>query len=223
MAASPPRFRRAVYFELKSFFGRRLLSRRPPVVGPGPQLLHLGCGSRIFDGWVNADFFAGRFWAVPKGYWMVDLRYPFPCRDAYWDGVFTEHTLEHLHPLHAEACLREVFRVLKPGCWLRIVVPDLSKYVTFYTSGVGSPRFSEWPGRAEALRALTQDFGHLSLWDSDLLGRSLTAVGFDRVRETWFGEGFDGRLTRDSKAREWESLYMEARRPEPASNPGTRS
>src|SRR5215211_6610023 len=83
-------------FELKSFLGRVFLRLRPPTLN-GAALLQVGCGENRFDGWCNADFFVFNP-RTPKPEWMLDMRYPLLCESNYWDGVYTEHALEHLYP-----------------------------------------------------------------------------------------------------------------------------
>jgi hypothetical protein len=209
-----------IRFEVKSLLGRLVLNSSPPLLDSENNLLHLGCADQLFEGWVNADFFMINktnfliFSKKPKKpEWMLDLRYPLKCESNYWDGVFTEHTLEHLYPNQAVNCLKEILRTLKPKAWLRITLPDLRKYVDFYRGIEVDERFKKWSTGAEAIRALTQDFGHLSVWDSELLEVTLKDIGFTNVRQVDFFKGTDKRLLKESEARRWESLYMEAQKP----------
>ena len=202
-----------MFFELKSFLGRLLLGMTPPLVNPKIKLLHLGCGNLIFAEWVNADFFVFRFWRKPKSLWMLDLRYPLKCEDNYWDGIFTQHVLEHLYPNSAFNLLEELLRTLKSKHWVRICVPDLSKYVAYYIGEPSHKKFYRWTTGAEAIWALTQNWGHRSVWDSQLLTLALRQVGFVNVREVGFGQGTDERLIKDSEERKCESLYVEAQKP----------
>lgn len=203
-----------IRFEVKSLLGRFFLSSYPPLLDSENNLLHLGCGDSCFEGWVNADFFNFKFTNnTKKPEWMLDLRYPLKCQSNYWDGVFTEHTLEHLYPNHAVNCLQEILRTLKPKGWVRISVPNLRKYVDFYRGIEVGDRFKQWSTGAEAIRALTQDFGHLSVWDSELLEVTLKDIGFTNVRQVEFLEATDKRLLKEAEARRWESLYMEAQKP----------
>ena len=207
------RLKDLLFFELTSFLGRLFLNRKPPEINSTAKLLHLGCGGQIFENWVNADFYRRRFWRIPRSYWMVDLRYPLNCDDDYWDGVFSQHVLEHLYPADVYNLLVELLRTLKPKRWLRICVPDLSKYVDYYLGKPTHEEFARWSTGAEAIRALTQNWGHRSVWDSQLLGNALSQVGFVNVRQTEFKTGTAEWLLRDSSHRRFESLYMEAQKP----------
>lgn len=105
---------------------------------------------------------------------MVDLRYPLNCDDNVWDGVFTEHTLEHLYPDQAYFLLRELHRTMKPGSYIRITVPDLSKYIDFYNGKPVDERFYRWETGCEGIRSLTQNYLHVSLWDFNLIKSYVT-------------------------------------------------
>ena len=203
-------------FELKSFLGRKFFTRKPPLTA-GTNLLHLGSGTYKLANWINADFFLLRFWnwhnCPHKPDWMLDLRYPLNCEDNVWDGVFSEHTLEHLYPAHALQLLKELHRTMKPGAWLRISVPDLGKYVEFYQKQPVNEEFSNtWDNGCEAIRNLTQNYIHLSVWDRELLARFLTEAGFSNIQEVAWGKGSDSRLFQDRSDRQWESLYLEAQK-----------
>jgi len=205
--------KKLIKFEIISFFGRIFLSKKPPAIDSDYKYLNLGCGSRQFDGWINADFFKVRFWRTLKSFWMLDLRYPLNCENNYWDGIFTEHTIEHLYPNEAQKLLKELFRTLKRGCWLRVSVPDLRKYIDYYLGKPTDEKFKKWPSGTEAVRALTQNWGHRSLWDANLLKNCLQKIGFINVKEVEYRKGKDENLIMDVEERKWESLYVEAQKP----------
>lgn len=209
-------------FEIKSWYGRNFMSKTLKVNLEVQNFLHLGCSRNILREkdieWINADFFVI---AKPWNYnkikifpdWMIDLRFPLDCHDEIFDGVFTEHTLEHLDPHDALNLLKEVWRTMKPDSWLRLTVPDLSKYVSYYCKQQTSPIFSkQWGTGAEALRALTQSYGHMSLWDNELIFLYLQEVGFVNIHEVSFMQGTDKRLLKDKEERQWETLYIEAQK-----------
>ena len=201
-------------FEFISLYGRLVLNKKPTF--NGNNLLNLGCGSNRFDkGWVNADFYSGiKFWKKHKNRpdWMLDLRYPLNCDDNAWDGVFSEHTLEHLYPNQALSLLKELYRTMREGAWLRISVPDLAKCVDYYCGKQANETFKRWPTGCEAIRSLTQNWIHLSVWDSKLLSRFLQEAGFMNIQEVGFREGTDSKLFKDNEGRRWESFYMEAQK-----------
>ncbi len=120
--------------------------------------LHFGCLDQPIAGWRNTDITphiwiarvpylalllhklgvmdGNRYDQHKKGvfrqvtYLNVSKRFPYP--DASFDCAFSSHVLEHLYPVGAENCLREVYRVLKLGGVLRIEVPDLDEFVKGY-------------------------------------------------------------------------------------------
>ena len=203
-------------FELRSLYGRTFLRPKPKLKTKGKNLLNLGCGSNKIEDWINADFFGSiKFW---KKYdnnpeWMLDLRYPLNCDNNVWDGVFTEHTLEHLYPVQVLNLLKELNRTMKPGAWIRITVPDLKKFVSYYCAKEVHENFLRWSTGCESIRSLTQNYGHRSVWDSELLARFLQESGFINIKEVSFMQGREKLLLKDSKEREWETLYMEAQKP----------
>ena len=207
-----PRLSDVLKYELKSLLGRSLFAKTPPILRTNPQLLNLGCGFNYYPDFVNADFFKLKSRSPGANFWGVDLRYSLRCSDNYWEGVYTEHTLEHLHPERVLALMREVLRTLKSGCWVRIVVPDLAKYVDYYCGKASHENFQVWKPRGAALRSVAQNHRHMSLWDAELMTDCLTRSGFREIHQRAFKDGADKKLLKDSPAREFESLYIEARK-----------
>ena len=205
-------------FEFISLYGRLLLNSKPKLNLHDRNLLNLGCGVSKFETWINADFFQLRFGNLLKKNivspdWMLDLRFPLNCNDNIWDGVFTEHTLEHLYPDQALRLLQELYRTMKPGSWIRTTVPDLRKYVAYYSGQKVHEKFDSWETGCEAIRNLTQNYFHISLWDSEFLEKCLNELGFVNVKEVSFRQGTDVSLLKDKEERAWETLYMEAQKP----------
>jgi predicted SAM-dependent methyltransferase len=189
--------------------------RGPPDVGE-ISLLNLGCGPHVFPGWVNADDYAFKRGLRERSFrpnWRLDITRPWRCLANHWDGVFTEHVLEHVSYSQAIFVLRECLRTLKPGAWLRISVPDLGAYVSLYEGRQSRPEFASFPHPAIGLSFLTQMHLHRSVWDGGLMVRVLTELGFADARAVAFGVGADPRLIRDDPDKAHESLYVEARKP----------
>jgi len=195
----------AIKFEIKGFLGRLFTSK---CRKPGYSLLHLGCGPNLFDGFENLDFYAIRFWKAK--HIGQDLRHPLPYKDESFEGAFSEHTLEHLCVSDAINLLREVHRVLKPESIFRVIVPDLKQYVDFYNGNSPNIEFEKFTNGCEAIWSLTQNWGHLSCWDSEMLRKKLVEAGFKTATEVSFANGADQRLLCDLEPRKWESIYIEA-------------
>lgn len=125
----------------------------------GALRLHLGCFDQPVQGWVNTDItphlWVTRFPGLPallfrigrmtaqrfeqhkkgifKSVTYLDVRKPFPYMNNTFEAVFSSHLLEHLYPSEAEACVEEIYRILKPGGICRISVPDLDRVVASYS------------------------------------------------------------------------------------------
>lgn len=206
-------------FELDSLIGRLFFNKKPPIINNEAKYLHLGSGRNVFENWVNADFYINyarlKFWKAffiqnPKPNWRLDLRYPLNCKDNYWDGVFTEHTIEHLYPNDVFKLLLELNRTMKKGALLRIAVPDIEKYINFYIKKDDEIFLKEYKYGCEAIRNITQNYGHISVWDFEYLKFFLEKAGFKNIEKKEYREGNNQDLLRDLKVREWETLYVEA-------------
>jgi predicted SAM-dependent methyltransferase len=191
-------------FETKSLLGRMLDMFRPSP--RSKDFLNLGCGPRFNPNFTNVDFYAFR---TKTPYVQHDLRFPLPFTDNTFCGVFSEHCIEHLHPWHAQKLFYEVFRVLRCNGVFRCVVPDLEKYVRFYNHQLVDPAFSRFTNGCEAIWSLTQNWGHNSVWDFEMLTSKLKDAGFAAVDLCGFRQGRLDQLLIDFEDRRWESLYVE--------------
>ncbi len=193
-------------FELKSWLGRRLYRARPAT----ERYLHVGCGANVLPGFENLDFYSLRRREWTRRIVSHDLRFPLPYPEKSFAGAYSEHCLEHLYPDQALRLLGELHRVLKPSAVFRCVVPDLGKYIDFYNGKPVDPEFARFRSGCEAIWSLTQNWGHLSVWDAPMLIGELRAAGFTEAGQRRFGEGRNAELLVDSSERRWESVYVEA-------------
>jgi predicted SAM-dependent methyltransferase len=195
-------------FEMKSFLGRLLYRRH---VTPRSPYLQVGSGRNVIHGFENLDFFSVKPAELKLQVRRHDLRYPLPYPDESFRGAVSEHVLEHLYAHQAIALMRELHRVLKPGGILRMVVPDLGKYIRFYHTPSSMPKMQRsYRSGCEALWSLTQNWGHVSVWDAPMMTKQLLAAGFSSAKEVAYGKGADPGLIIDDPSHEWESLYVEA-------------
>jgi len=182
-------------------------------------LVNIGCGPFGQEGWVNLDLFP-----APGVTARVDCRRHLPLSDGAARGIHVEHYLEHLEPgTERPRFLAECRRCLEPGGVLRIVVPDMRKYIEAYlVPGWGALNQvgcgGELPEAAfatkiEALNhVFVQDGEHYGGFDAEYLRRTLKQAGFADAEQVEWREGrFPGGAIDREQHRSY-SLYMEARR-----------
>jgi SAM-dependent methyltransferase len=198
-----PSLKGQLLFELRSWLGRTF-TRAGRARNP---YLNLGSGANVVPGFENLDLYLYRGARNVVGH---DFRYPLPYVDACFQGAYSEHALEHLYPDQALRLLAETARVLQPGSVFRIGVPDLGKYVNYYTGKPTDPEFGKFRSGCEAIWSLTQNWGHLSVWDGSMLVEKLLSAGFSEARQTGYRQGRNPKLLIDQEARRWETLYVEA-------------
>ncbi len=210
-----PKFKDELRFEINSWIGRHFLKKRSIIkLNKKPILLDLGVGANFKEGWIHVDFFK-----IPIRFWQnktrrpeveTDLRYPLNCPDSVVDGVYSGHTLEHLYPRQAYRLLGEIFRILKPGCWLRINVPDIKRPIDYYNGIIKIPKYRFG---AEAISNYTQNWGHHSTWDEELLTYALEYCGFVNIKAVKYGkDGTDKRLIKEEECRRESTLVIEAQK-----------
>jgi predicted SAM-dependent methyltransferase len=109
---------------------------------------------------------------------VVDLSRGLPdLADFSVDGIFTSHFLEHIDRASAERLLKDCYRVLKVGGWIKIIVPDMRYIVKVYTENGLTFRLYEllYGQQKHAF-----DY-HMNVFDFQSLSKLLTHVGFSRV------------------------------------------
>jgi len=90
-------------------------------------LINIGCGSTYHLDWDNYDLVPTHDSIRP-----IDLLKKFPIADNSYLSCYSSHVLEHLPRSHASRFLGEIYRILRPGGEIRIVVPDLEGIVRRY-------------------------------------------------------------------------------------------
>lgn len=204
---------------------------------PSPIVkVNLGSALSVAPGWVNVDaslnaLFAGaparllriayrwsgsrllyseeeycRILGVNR-FLHVDFEHGLPFASQTVDFIFSSHLLEHLYCDEGGRLLREMYRVLKTGGWLRIAVPDLEHAFRLYQQGE----------RTKALGYFFSDSRigslnrHQYMYDYPLLREALQCAGFVDVQRCAFREGRVPDLDLLDNRPE-ESLYVEATR-----------
>lgn len=180
--------------------------------------LNIGCGANVEPDWLNLD-------AVPvsaRVYYYNALN-PLPIVNGTVQRIHCEHFLEHLEFDHAMAFLEDCHRVLELGGTMRIVVPDVQKYLTAYSAGqadffaslanIGNPSEPLSTPNMVINQMFRMGGSHRFAWDFETLVLVASKAGFSKVdqsrqhgapppyaidgRDDWRGiESFYAELTR---------------------------
>lgn len=180
--------------------------------------VNFGSGGRGATGWINIDIIS----LHADQYVAHDLRRPLPFRDSQVKRIFAEHVIEHLDFRHdVPGLFAEFHRILEPGGVLRIIVPDLERFLHAYVTG-----------SREEFRALGWDLDqlphdihtpmhvlnhmyhqegeHLFGWDYATMEWALRRAGFGDVSKQSYGVSLDSGLALDRPEHAPYSLYVEA-------------
>jgi predicted SAM-dependent methyltransferase len=158
---------------------------------------------------------------------------PYPFSDGSFQYVFSEHMIQALPWEGGVAMLKECYRVLATGGKLRVVTPNLAKFVQL----LGNPdadakqfmeakmRFHGWPESpvtgAYIFNRQVRDWGNQFLYDPATLRKSFELAGFKQITEYRIDEKTDP-VFREVEIRtrnegsdlwvinSWESMAFEA-------------
>ena len=202
-----PTLKNTVKFTVKNLIHKKLFFWFFNIK-PKNIYLNLGCGPNIIKNYDNADVPAIRFWRLP--HIPINLYEVLPFKNESYEGVYTEHTLEHLTPRQTVKSLNEIKRILKPKGFLRIVVPDLDIYTS--NAYVRDLRLKNFLTTAEGFWSLTQNWGHRNVYNYEILEMLLIELGYCNISKQEFNKGNSGMLI-DQESRKCESLYVEAQKP----------
>lgn len=215
----------------------RLRRHRRVRVGAGPVKVNVGSGVETAPGWIHVDgslhaLLAGGPEPVLRWVYRAssvyhtalsedeyvrrlsrhrfvhhELECGLPFDDASVDFVFCSHVVEHFFPGDAEQLVSEMHRVLRPGGWARVCVPDLEHAVGLYGKGERAAFLAYFfeGGPAGYYRR------HRSMYDFTLMRDLLAGTGFAEVRRRAFREGVVPDLDVLDNRPE-ETLFVEARK-----------
>src|SRR5271157_3276253 len=177
---------------LPNHWARRYLNRvRPPN---GRLHLHLGCGPRYLEGFVNVD--ANPFNKIDL--WL-DVRNGLPFPEDYADSIYSTHMFEHFYPDELNLLLRECLRVLKRGGGMRLIVPNLESAIQAYSQRQSAWFDDSFPRHFDSLGGRFSNFifcdgQHRTAFDFTHLEEVLKRAGFCEVERSVEGKSrlYDG-------------------------------
>ena len=213
--------------------------------------VNIGCGKTIAPGWINYDIslFMGlsrnklirrllfafkliskqkyqTFW--PSNIIRRDVRKGVPLLNESVDFVYSSHFLEHLTHVEASKLIKDCYRILKPGGWIRLVCPDLRLFARKYLEGdISYPLFhasnkarlsqgfieslSLVDSRSILEKFFSPGFSHSYMYDFDSIANLLSESGFRVINECSFRKGVTPDLDKLDN-RPDESLFVEAQK-----------
>jgi predicted SAM-dependent methyltransferase len=150
---------------------------------------HLGCGPRLFAGWINADYSID---SDGENLYVNLLRkLPFP--DNFATFVFSEHVFEHFSYKEGLRLLHEIHRIIRPSGVLRLAIPDLDFFMRLYADQKKYSAFIQKycqlmnpegpPGANAIINSVFMEHGHRYIYNFQELKDQLEAAGFRNVRK----------------------------------------
>ena len=124
-------------------------------------------------------------------------------------GIYLSHVLEHIDILAVENILGITLHYLTPGAHIRILVPDFKVYTREHSRGEVTPQ--GFVSQTLSLNRLFYHWGHIFMYDLQILEDLLLNVGYVNVKHVQCGDGPLGQF--DSKERQYESLCVIAEKP----------
>ena len=142
----------------------------------GSKNVHLGCGAKYLDGWINVDILESLKCDIYAD--LNEIKFP----NSSIERVYACHVLEHLKEEEALQLLKKIFAWLKDGGEIYLAVPDFFEI---------NKRYTLHQNLAE-LRGLILGGGkdeydiHKSIYDYKKLKAFLENAGFNSVlRYEW--------------------------------------
>lgn len=180
--------------------------------------VNFGSGGRGATGWINIDIIS----LHADQYIAHDLRRPLPFRDGQARRIFAEHVVEHLDFRHdIPRVFEEFHRILAPEGVLRIIVPDVERFLHAYVTRSREeflalgwdldhlPHDIHTP--MHVLNHMYHQEGeHLFGWDYETMEWALCRAGFRIVERRGYHDSRDALLALDRPEHAPYSLYVEA-------------
>lgn len=142
------------------------------------KVLHIApeqCFYKLFRKMDNLDYTTGDY-NSPIADIHFDLHHA-PFEDNTFEVIFCNHVLEHVED--AEQCMKELYRIMKPGGWGIFQVPiDVKRKETYEDKSITSPE-------ERAIHFWQKD--HVRLFGLDYADK-LRAVGFDVTEDNYVQE-----------------------------------
>jgi len=150
------------------------------------KCLEIGPGGKGLDGFETVDVVDRK----SNTYTAIWGESPLPIEEGIYDEVYASHVLEHVPWFQTNGAICDVFRILKPGGFFEVWVPDFLYIVNCYRDGSCGDKWRKHNSNADPMmwvngRIFTYGPNdpnwHRACFDEAYLGRCLEAAGFVEV------------------------------------------
>lgn len=155
--------------------------------------LHLGCGNKRIEGFVNIDAFY-----LPNVDAVDNVRHLRGYEPGSIELIYASNVLEHLGRWEYVPALKRWHELLKPGGILRLSVPNFEALCEYYmeTKDLQTMYCALYGGQDSKYNF------HYWCWDFATLKRELEEAGYRNVRR------YDRNATEHAHVRDWSLNYM---------------
>lgn len=139
--------------------------------------LHLGCGNKKIEGFVNVDV---RY--QPNVDIVDNVKFLRSFKNGSVDLIYASHVLEHFSRWDYKFVLQRWYEILKDGGTLRIAVPDFEQICSYYLK---NKNLRDVSGLLYGGQDYDENYHHWC-WDFDSLKNDLEKIGFKNIiRYDW--------------------------------------
>ncbi|OJJ25502.1 hypothetical protein BI308_11060 [Roseofilum reptotaenium AO1-A] len=190
--------------------------------------LHIGCGIKVVERWKNIDSspslrlskfpFVGssicRLIGAPNWPEIAqcgDVLKGINIPNSSCDLIYAAHVFEHLSYIDFSQALDNVYNYLKPGGIVRIIVPDLEKYIQTYIKNRSDNQrehqaafefmYHSFIGHQgsrshiyQRIKEIFSNYRHQWMWDIPSLKTAFANQGFTQIRQCQYGDWLDSRF-----------------------------
>ena len=143
--------------------------------------LHLGCGRKILEGYINCDFADNAYDVKPDV--ACDIT-KLPFEDNSADEIMAIHVFEHFYLKDIDSILDEWKRVLKPEGKLILEMPCLNKVIHWLSQEKLDMRLTLFPLFGDPSTHKSEHDLHKWCWSEEQLRETLEGKGFKVEFET---------------------------------------
>ncbi len=138
--------------------------------------LHIGCGPLYLTDFANID---GNF--TRENDYCLDVRGGLPFPDGSMNFIYSCHMLEHVYVDEAVRILREWYRVLAPGGYIRLTLPDFNTIVNILAGEQHTFPRSFRCASGQAVNFLFCDGQHKYAYTEEMIEELAMEIGFGYV------------------------------------------